>query len=272
MTGTGGSTPSPSGGSAGMVATGGSSGAPPVSVGLGCTGNELLCEDFEGTADGAVPTGAWLPLSDSCQYQAAQFSMGVSTEQVNPASGSTKALKIINKHFAECRLSGSFGASDDFWVRAYMYWGTELDLTNRETLAMDLTPGAWVADDSHAVRFGYRSKSPCEEYAGPQVTIIGLSGGESTGCGSRAMPQGEWFCFEAHVNQASAIEVNTYINGEAISYQSTGKPLVSSLITDTPATEKVDHVRLGLFSTSEAQGSVYVDDLAVTTTRVGCGN
>ena len=86
-------------------------------------------------------------------------SAGVSTER---AVSGTKALKVTNKHFAECRLSGQFTPADDFWVRAYMYWGTELELTSRETLAMDLTPGAWVADDSHAIRFGYLQGSSPE--------------------------------------------------------------------------------------------------------------
>jgi hypothetical protein len=197
--------------------------------------------------------------------------MGVSGEQVNPASGSTKALKVTNKHFAQCRLSGSFGAADDFWVRAFMYWSPDLDISNRETLDLDLTPGAWTSDDSHAVRFGYRSKSPCEEYAGPQVTIIGLSGGEATGCAAREMPTGRWYCFEAHVDQSSAIDVVTYIDGEVMTYQSTGMPVTTSVTTSGAAAEKVDHVRLGLFSTGEAQGNVFIDDLAVATARLGCG-
>jgi hypothetical protein len=122
------------------------------------------------------------------------------------------------------------------------------------------------------VRFGYRSKAPCEEYAGPQVTIIGLAGGEATGCGSRPMPQGEWFCFEAHVTQSSNLVVQTFVNNVAVSYQSTGKPLTETIQTETAITEKIDHIRLGIFSTGEAQGSIYLDDVAVSATRLGCGN
>jgi hypothetical protein len=251
----------PTGGTGGQMAGG------PVA----CTGSELLCEDFEAVADGAVPTsGAWQPLDASCEFQMAQFTMGASTEQANPASGSTRSLKVTNKHFAQCRLSGQFDAVDDFWVRAYSFWESGLDISNRETLDIDLTPGFRTADDP-AVRFGYRSKSPCEAYAGPQVTIIGLAGGEATGCGSRPMPQGEWFCFEAHIQQATTLSVATFINGEAISYQSTGKPVTDTIATESAITEKVDHIRLGIFSTGEAVGSVYIDDVAVSVTRLGCG-
>jgi hypothetical protein len=248
----------------------GTGGQPQPSGGVACTGSELLCEDFEEVPDGEVPGTPFLPLDSSCEFQASQFSMGVSTEQVNPVSGSTRALKITNKHYAQCRLSGAFDPVDDFWVRAFAYWGPELDISNRETIAIDLTPGYRTADDP-AVRFGYRSKAPCEDYAGPQVTIIGVTGGEFTGCGARPMPQGQWFCFEAHVNQASVLDVRTYIDGEAITYQSVGKPLTESVATDSPITEKLDHIRLGIFSTGEAQGNIYLDDVAVATTRLGCG-
>jgi hypothetical protein len=263
LAGSGGTAGDASGGTSGASGSAGSTGS------VGCTGSELLCEDFEDTADGMVPTGdPWKPLDASCEFQTAQFTMGVTGELAN---GGSKSLKVTNKHFAQCRLSGQFAMVDDFWVRAYSYWEAALDISNRETLDIDLTPGYRTADDP-AVRFGYRSKAPCEEYAGPQVTIIGLAGGEATGCGSRAMPKGEWFCFEAHVTQASNLVVQTYVNGEAISYQSTGKPLTETIQTETAITEKVDHIRLGIFSTGEAQGSIYLDDVAVSATRLGCGN
>lgn len=256
-----------SAGTAGTAGTAGAGGSSGSSGSLGCTGSELLCEDFEDVADGMVPTGGpWKPLDASCEFQTSSFTMGVTSSLAN---GGSKSLKVTNKHFAQCRLSGQFGASDDFWVRAYSYWEAALDISNRETLDIDLTPGFRTADDP-AVRFGYRSKAPCEQYAGPQVTIIGLTGGEATGCGSREMPKGRWFCFEAHVQQASTLVVSTYIDGEAISYQSTGKPLTDSVSTESPITQKLDHIRLGIFSTGEAQGSIYLDDVAVATTRIGC--
>lgn len=252
----------------GESAGGGGSGTGGMPAGVACTGSELLCEDFEDTADGMVPAGApWQPLDMSCMYQTGSFTMGVTSTMANEGS---KSLKVTNKHFAQCRLSGSFQAVDEFWVRAYSYWETGLDITNRETLDIDLTPGFRTADDP-AVRFGYRSKAPCEQYAGPQITIIGLAGGEATGCGSREMPKGQWFCFEAHVVQTSNLVVSTFVNGEALMYQSTGKPATPTIQTETAISQRIDHIRLGIFSTGEAQGSVYLDDIAVSTTRLGCG-
>jgi len=285
--GTGGAGSPTGGAAAGGAAAGGSAGAEPLagsggapaggsaggpaggkSGGVGCSGTELLCEDFEDTADGEVPSAApWHALDASCEFQASQFTMGVTGMLAN---GGSKSLKITNKHFAQCRLSAAFDPVDDFWVRAYSYWETGLDITNRETLDIDLTPGFRTADDP-AVRFGYRSKAPCEEYAGPQVTIIGLAGGEATGCGSREMPKGKWFCFEAHVQQSGVLTVSTFIDGEAISYQSTGKPMTTSVSTEGAVSQKIDHIRLGIFSTGEAQGSIYLDDVAVSATRPGCG-
>ncbi len=259
-------------GSGGVSVGGGSAGAPAGGKsggGVGCSGSEMLCEDFEGVAEGEVPTAMpWHALDSSCEFQASQFTMGVTAME---AKSGSKSLKITNKHFAQCRLSAQFEPVDDFWVRAYSYWETGLDISNRETLDIDLTPGFRTADDP-AVRFGYRSKAPCEEYAGPQVTIIGLAGGEATGCGSREMPKGKWFCFEAHVQQSGALTVSTFIDGEAISYQSTGKPMTTSISTEGAVSQKIDHIRLGIFSTGEAKGSIYLDDVAVSATRIGCGN
>jgi hypothetical protein len=255
-------------GGAGGAGGAGASGGGKVG-GLGCSGTELLCEDFEDVADGEVPTGdPWKPLDSSCEFQASSFTMGVTGTLAN---GGAKSLKVTNKHFAQCRLSAQFQPVDEFWVRAYSYWETELDISNRETLDIDLTPGFRTADDP-AVRFGYRSKSPCEEFAGPQVTIIGLAGGEATGCGSREMPKGEWFCFEAHVQQSSVLTVSSYVDGQAISYQSTGKPMTPSISTEGAISQKIDHIRLGIFSTGEARGSIYLDDVAVSATRIGCAN
>ena len=265
-----GGTDAAKGGAAGAQlggAASGGMGSAGKSGSVGCRGTDLLCEGFEGVADGEVPTAApWQPLDSSCEFQMASFTMGVTGSL---AHGGTKSLKVTNKHFAQCRLSARFEAVNEFWVRAYSYWEAGLDISNRETLDIDLTPGFRTADDP-AVRFGYRSKSPCEEFAGPQVTIIGLAGGEATGCGSRAMPKGEWFCFEAHVQQSSTLTVETYIDGQAISYQSIGKPMTTSISTTGAISQKLDHIRLGIFSTGEAQGSVYLDDIAIAATRIGC--
>jgi hypothetical protein len=265
---TGGTAGAGTGGAGGT--TGGAAGGSGGKVGsLGCSGAELLCEDFEDVADGEVPTGdPWKALDPSCEFQASSFTMGVTGTLAN---GGSKSLKVTNKHFAQCRLSAQFQPVDEFWVRAYSYWEAELDISNRETLDIDLTPGFRTADDP-AVRFGYRSKSPCEEFAGPQVTIIGLAGGEATGCGSREMPKGKWFCFEAHVQQSSVLTVSTYVDGQAISYQSTGKPMTTSISTEGAISQKIDHIRLGIFSTGEARGSIYLDDVAVSAARIGCAD
>lgn len=255
-------------GGMGPAGAGGEEPAPNPAGSLGCTGSEILCQDFEAVADGAIPNGSpWYPLDDSCQYQTASFTMGVTSERAN---GGSRSLKVTNKHFAQCRLSANFGAHDEFWVRMYAYWDG-VDVTDRETLEIDLTPGRRTSDDP-AVRFGYRSKAPCEAYAGPQVTIIGIGAGEVTGCGSRPQIQREWYCFEAHVRQSDVLAVTTYINGEAMTYQSIGKDPTPDIATTVPVSEKVDHVRLGLFSTGEAQGDVYIDDLAIDAARIGCAN
>lgn len=251
-------------GSGGETATGGSSG-------VGCSEADLFCADFEEVAVGDLPTGeGWVARDVSCDSQ--NFSMEVSSEQVR--AGSSKALKVTNHSYASCRLAAAFPESDDFWVRAFIYWESSVDFTNKEILAIDLHPPSGLGKDDPALRFGDRSKDPCIGAPGPQVTMIGLGNGEVTGCDDATpTPKGAWHCFEAHVRQSGNLLVNTYVNGTAIQYQSTGKPLVDTVDLAGPPVAKLNHVRLGFFThNSSGQGNVYIDDVGISTARLGCGN
>jgi hypothetical protein len=253
-----------SGGAAGTAGTGGSGGSPAV----GCTGTELFCEDFEDTPDGEVMGAPWLPKGESCQY-ASSFTSGVTSEK---AFSGSKSFKATNHSYPECRMSAPFPDADDFWVRAYIFWEQGIDMTNKEILALDLHGPSGIKKDDPAIRFGTRTKDPCTASAGPQITLIGLAGGEQTGCnGTVEEKQGEWICFEAHVTQTSNVSVKTYINGTAFTYESSGKAPTETIETPSAPAEKINHVRIGFFThNSSGMGNVYVDDLAISTTRLGC--
>jgi hypothetical protein len=266
-------------GTGGTSGTGGTAGGPGGTAGMGgssgrtgsvaCTGSELLCEDFEDVAVGSIPSGGpWVARDGSCS--SGNFSMGVTGELSHLGN---QALKVTNHSWAQCRLAGNFGTVDDFWVRAFIYWEESVDFADKEILALDLLPQSGLGKDDPAIRFGSRSKDPCIATPGPQITIIGLSGGEQTGCSSSEPPKGQWHCFEAHVTQSSAVSVKTYINDVGLSYQSSGKPVTETIDTPSAPAEKINHIRLGFFThNSTGMGNVYLDDVAVSTTRLGCGN
>lgn len=255
------------GGSAG--GTGGTGQGGGSASGNGCAGNELLCADFENVAGGALPTGGgWVARDGSCSSGA--FTMGVTTDK---AHGGTKALKVTNHSWAQCRLAAKFDTVDEFWVRAYVFWEPGVDFTDKEILAIDLVPPSGLGKDDPAVRFGSRTKEPCKASGGPQITIIGMGGGEQTGCSPNEPAKGQWHCFEAHIRQSSKLIAATYINGQALSYSSSGKQPSMTIETSSAITEKVNHIRLGFFThNSTGMGNVYLDDVAVARTRVGCGN
>lgn len=262
------------GGSAGTgtIGAGGAGGAGGGGAGfpaVGCTGTELFCEDFEDDAVGAVPGSPWLMPAEYCA-SAGQFSTGVTDELKH---GGSKAFKATNHRPPNCRLSAPFPQVDEFWLRAFIYWEEAVSFTNKEILAIDLHPASGVNTDDPAIRFGTRSKEPCTASAGPQITLIGFAGGERTGCnGTVQEPKGEWYCFEAHVIQSSAITVKTYVNGAEFTYESSGKAPTDTIGTEGAAGAKVDHVRIGLFThDGSGVGSVYIDDIAIATTRLGCG-
>ena len=234
-----------------------------------CDGADLFCDDFETAAAGGLPMGAqWLGIDDAA-CASGNFDLGVSAE--NAYSGS-QSLKITNASWAQCRIAANFGDADEFWVRANLYWDSDVDFTNKEVLAIDLAPATNLTADDPAIRFGSRTKEPCTQNGGAQITIIGLGNGESTGCdGNHPLPQASWYCFEAHVTQGSGtVSVKSYINTAGLTYSSTGKEPTET-IDSTGVTARIDHVRLGMFSTtSNLTGNVYVDDIAIGTARIGC--
>lgn len=229
----------------------------------------MFCDDFETAPSGGLPAGSgWLGI-DEAACASGPFDLAVSSEQ---AYSGTQSLKITNASWAQCRIAASFGQSDDFWLRANLYWDNDVDFSNKEVLAIDLAPGTNLTADDPAVRFGSRTKEPCTQSGGAQITIIGLGNGEATGCdGSHPLPQATWYCFEAHITQdGSTLSAKTYINGEGLTYSSTGKEPTET-IESQGTSAKVDHLRLGMFSTtSNLTGTVYVDDIAVSNSRVGC--
>jgi hypothetical protein len=187
--------------------------------------------------------------------------------------GGSKAFKATNDRPPNCRLSAPFPETDDFWVRAFIYWEESVSFANKEILALDLHPTSGINTDDPAIRFGSRSKEPCTMSAGPQITLIGFAGGERTGCnGTLAEPKGDWYCFEAHVTQSTNITVKTYVEGAEFTYESSGKPATETIGTDSAPAAKVNHVRIGFFThDGSGTGALYVDDLAIATTRLGCG-
>ncbi|MCH2108411.1 MAG: hypothetical protein MK135_03720 [Polyangiaceae bacterium] len=270
---TGGTTPGASGGSfgsGGMTASGGqTSGGSGESE--GCQPTDLFCEDFEAAAIDSAPTGnGWQALGDSCEFQTSRFTSGVSALPT-PRGSSTKAWRSTNATDAQCRLTAQLAEADEYWLRSYIYWDASVDFSSRETLAMEMIPAESIGSDSPSLRFGNRSKAPCTESAGAQITMIDLGGGEVTGCdGSQPLPQGKWYCFEAHVQQSANLIVETFVDGVDLSYSSTGKPAVDALDLGQ-AGKKVDHLRIGIFSTSQdTAGDVFIDDIRVASERIGC--
>ena len=234
-----------------------------------CEGDNMFCDDFEAAAADGLPTGAqWLGIDDAA-CGSGNFDLAVSNER---AFSGTQSLKITNASWAQCRIAANFGDADEFWVRANLFWDESVDLSNKEVLAIDLAPATNLTADDPAIRFGSRTKEPCTQNGGSQITIIGLGSGESTGCdGDHPLPQAAWSCFEAHVTQTGgSVSVRTYLDGEGLTYSSSGKEPTET-IDSTGVTARVNHVRLGMFSTtSNLTGVVFVDDIAVAGTRIGC--
>ena len=245
-----------SGDSGGMSGTSGTAGAP---AGPCDVSGKLLCDDFESTAAGMLPSMApWAARNCFDTNNTLKVDAGAHH------SGS-QALLGMNIPYADCQLSADLGASlSEYWVRAWVYFGTAAPTASTHELTVfELVPKANTDDPS--IRVGYRGDT-CMPI-GVEVNMTG-GGQEETGCTGQMPAANKWYCYVLHVKQmASSVTADLSIDGADQSYTNHGQAQME--ITSQIA--GVRYLRLGPRSYSgNWTNPVYVDDVAVATSVLGC--
>jgi hypothetical protein len=253
--GTGGSTeagPASGDGSAGGAADGGSRGS--------CSAPGLiLCDDFEADPLGQEPSGGpW--LTEPCS--ASGFTLKVDGSQ---AHSGMRSLVSQGVPYGQCMLHADLGTPTDFWVRSWVLFaqGDANQFAAHEVTAFELTPTPDT--DDPGIRVGFRGDSSCIP-TGVEVNITG--GEEKTGCTGFQLQADRWYCFELHVTTNAGTTADFFIDSVDQSFNIHGTPAQTVV---NPQVTAWRYLRLGTRSYSNAYpSSVYVDDIAIGTQRIGC--
>jgi hypothetical protein len=241
---------------------------PPLS---GCASpGIILCETFEGTLPGSLPTAPpWLnrPVFGICDSN--------STLAVEGTQAHGGARGLTSHSFSnQCVLEADLGVHPELWVRAWVRSDApgpgQVDVSEMTLFGI----GTNQSGDDPRIAVGYAGTiaiSPCGERPGISVNTTG--GSSVAGCTGRALPTDQWMCFELHVMQAgSTVRAQLYIDGQQQTFASTPDAGSTTTVTNISGAT-VRYLTLGV----RQYGSRYVtpayyDDVAAGTERIGCNN
>lgn len=260
--GTGGSNSSGSGGSGpGGSSAGGGGGAGGGSGKTGCAQADILCLTFDDLATGSLPQMA--PFQTyNCAGQSTSTDLLVEDGVgVNGSKGFT-SKKSLN---GGCNLLADLGDHPELWVTAHVKFSAGVPVaTVHELTPFELTK---TATDDPGIRPGIRADNSCNSWPGAELNITG--GGERTGCTAFKFSTDQWYCLEVQVkNLAASIEGHLFIDSTEPGYH-IHQDAVDSVVNMDWTGAKM--LRLGARSYSASVDSpIYVDNLSVSTQRVGC--
>jgi hypothetical protein len=168
-----------------------------------------------------------------------------------------------------CPLFYDLGAQSDFWVTAHIQITGTNPSDEHEVTFFEL--GEFSDANDPELRIGYRGDSSCNNngavYPGFEIGATVGPGGEYTGCTGVVPIAGTWYCLEVHVVQGGgALEAELHADGTKL----------DTLVHSMPQ-EKIlgnfeaKFLKVGMQSYTGVFDGLLIDDLSVSTTRVGCG-
>jgi predicted carbohydrate-binding protein with CBM5 and CBM33 domain len=236
----------------------------PVNTGPpGCSTGAQICDGFEQMTAGSPPSGGWSVVSPDC-------------------SGSGKAVvdsSVKHNGSASLRVDGVAGYCNHVFVQA----SARLDTTNplfvrtyvRHSTLLPAGHTTFIAmtdlnDGGKDLRIGGQNKAlqwnrSSDDATLPEQSPVGVSK-------SVPLPIGDWQCLEYKIDGAAGT-AQTWLNGT----------LIEGLNADGTKTQDVDgqwynktwrpsisNLKLGWESYGEGSDTLWYDDVAVGSTRIGC--
>ncbi|HEX2872218.1 MAG TPA: hypothetical protein VHP33_13195 [Polyangiaceae bacterium] len=255
-----------SGTATGGTATGGSAGA----AGSGgtaekgsCASADILCLTFEELAAGSMPQME--PFQKyNCGGQATSTDLLVEDGKGKNGTKGFTSKKSLN---GGCNLLADLGAHEELWVTADVKFSAGVPVgTVHELTPFEITA---TATDDPGVRPGIRADNSCNSWPGAELNITG--GGERTGCTAFKFMTEQWYCLEVQVkNLAASVEGHLFIDSVEPSYHIHQDAVTSVVNTGWTGARML---RLGARSySSSVEAPLYIDNLSVSTKRVGCIN
>ena len=249
-------------GGADAAASGGAGGGSGGASGKGCASADILCLTFEDIATGSMPTAAPFQMYN-CAGQSTSTDLLV---EEGKGKGGGKALTSKKSMNGGCNLLADVGEHAELWVTADVMFSAGVPVgTVHELTPFELTKSA---TDDPGIRPGIRADSSCNSWPGAELNITG--GGERTGCTAFKFETEKWYCLEVQVkNQAAAVEGDLHIDGTKQPFHIHQDAVQTVVNKDWTGARML---RLGARAYSaQVDSPLYVDNLSVSTTRVGCG-
>lgn len=249
--------------SAGSGGSGGSAGAAGDTGKGSCASADILCLTFEELAAGSMPQME--PFQKyNCGGQATSADLLVEEGKGKNGSKGFTSKKSLN---GGCNLLADLGAHEELWVTADVQFSAGVPVgTVHELTPFEITA---TATDDPGVRPGIRADNSCNSWPGAELNITG--GGERTGCTAFKFMTEQWYCLEVQVkNLAASVEGHLFIDGVEPGYHIHQDAVTSVVNTGWTGARML---RLGARSYSASvESPLYIDNLSVSTKRVGCKN
>lgn len=249
-------------GGGGAAGSGGGSGGSGGASGKGCSSADILCLTFEDIATGSMPTAAPFQMYN-CAGQSTSTDLLV---EEGKGKGGGKALTSKKTMNGGCNLLADLGEHAELWVTADVMFsaGVPVD-TVHELTPFEVTK---TATDDPGIRPGIRADSSCNSWPGAELNITG--GGERTGCTAFKFETEKWYCLEVQVkNGPTAVEGDLHIDGTKQPFHIHQDAVQTVVNMDWTGARML---RLGARAYSaQVDSPIYVDNLSVSSTRVGCG-
>jgi hypothetical protein len=243
--------------------SGGNSGAGGDTSKGSCASADILCLTFEELAAGSMPQME--PFQKyNCGGQATSTDLLVEDGKGKNGSKGFTSKKSLN---GGCNLLADLGTRDELWVTADVNFSAGVPVgTVHELTPFEITA---TATDDPGIRPGIRADNSCNSWPGAELNITG--GMERTGCTAFKFMTEQWYCLEVQVkNLAASVEGHLFIDGVEPSYH-IHQDAVTSVVN--PGWTGAKMLRLGARSySSSVEAPLYIDNLSVSTKRVGCKN
>ena len=223
-------------GAGGSIDSGAGDGSSTADGGASCaTAGYQLCDDFEGTPPG--PGSSWTIIKNG-------YTVETVTTQAHSGTHSVHVMATAGGGYGYIEETKTLPATD-FWLRAY--------------LRIQAPSGG------HEVFAG--ADTNMSEPAGDQVRYLNNLGngkistnrrtGDQGKTSGTAIPMGSWFCYEVHQTPTT---VHVYLENKELTDVATmyAEPTFVSLVLGLE--------RFG----GGTPGDIWIDDVAVNATQVGC--
>lgn len=262
--GTGGSTTGETGGTTGSggegsggVATGGS-GTGGTGTGGGTTADCSslpLCTDFDSDTVGTVPAGFTANLGYGAGNNPER--VAVTSEEAHSAPNSVKVVGTDSLYGIEYANPG-----DTFYLRTWLKVIGPMN-GNLVVVGAGTDPNNEVRMRVHRADENTPHSVVANVVPGDGLSPVNSAGGlPCTDC--VALPD-DWFCFEMYVDRASQT-LKFWVGDEQAVNMENNAPLHSN--STWPSSLSI--LRLGAMSANGGSATVYIDDVAVGPSRIGC--